>query len=150
MEKDKIMNNISDKIIALIEQARQAVVQSVNVAMVYTYYQIGELLVNEWQKGEKRAEYGTQLLTTISADLTKVFGRGFSVQNLERMRNFFLIYSNSSTVLRNSAVFQKSSNRLRKSDTSQKSSSVMRIFDAEPKVCFLPISWTHYSFLIRI
>jgi len=84
------MNKISNKIIALIEQARQAVTRNVNSVMVVTYYHIGRMLVEEWQKGEERAEYGTQLLANISADLTKVFGKGFSVQNLERMRNFFL------------------------------------------------------------
>jgi predicted nuclease of restriction endonuclease-like (RecB) superfamily len=137
MGKVKKVGNISDKIISLVKQARQTVAQNVNVAMVFTYYQIGGLLVHEWQKGEKRAEYGTQLLTNVSADLTKAFGKGFSVQNLERMRNFFLLYSNSSTQLRNSDVFKKSSNTL-------------RIFNDCSGVCFLPISWSHYLFLMRI
>jgi hypothetical protein len=39
--------------------------------MVFTYYNIGRLLVDEWQQGEKRAEYGTQLLANVSSDLTK-------------------------------------------------------------------------------
>ena len=134
MEESK---NISDKIIALVEQARQSVVRNINSTMVFTYYHIGRMLVEEWQKGEKRAEYGTQLLTNVSANLTNAFGKGFSVQNLERMRSFFLIYSNSSTLLRNSDVFQKSSNSL-------------RIFDNEQEIRFLPISWSHYLFLMRI
>ncbi|MCL2130875.1 MAG: PDDEXK nuclease domain-containing protein [Lentimicrobiaceae bacterium] len=144
------MNDISDKIIALVEQARYAVVKNVNSVMVLTYYHIGKMLVEERQQGEKRAEYGTQLLANVSNDLTKVFGKGFSVQNLERMRNFFLIYSNSSNVLRNSDVFQKSSTLLRNSDELQKSSTLMRIFNSGSNVGFLPISWSHYSFLIRI
>jgi len=183
------MTNISDKIITLVEQAKQAVARNVNSAMVFTYYHIGRLLVEEWQQGEERAEYGTQLIATVSTDLTRVFGRGFSVPNLERMRNFFLIYSNCSKELRDSAVFRKSSNCLRisddspisstvsrKSDESPISASVMRksgkspisstvsrksdespifqptsgIFEYETDVRFLPISWSHYSFLIRI
>ena len=92
----KTMNNISDKLIALVEQARQTLVKNVNFAMVFTYYHIGKILVDEWQQGEKRAEYGSQLLANVSADLTKAFGKGFSIQNLERMRNFFLLYSKSS------------------------------------------------------
>jgi len=131
------MTAVSDKIIELVEQARRFVAKNVNCAIVFTYYQIGGILVSEWQKGEKRAEYGTQLLAGVSADLTKTFGKGFSVQNLERMRNFFLLYSKSSTELRNSAVFQKSSTSL-------------RIFDNETAVNFLPISWSHYLFLMRI
>ena len=163
MGKGKNVANISDKIIALIEQARQAVTKNVNSAMVFTYYHIGRMLVEEWQKGEERAEYGTQLLASVSADLTKAFGKGFSSDNLERMRKFFLLYSNSSKEFRNSAVFQKSATVLRISYDSQKSSSLMkksaafqksatlsRIFGNEPDICFLPISWSHYSFLMRI
>ena len=131
------MREISNHIIALVEQARQAVAKNVNSAMVFTYYHIGRILVEEWQKGEERAEYGTQLLANVSADLTKVYGKGFSVQNLERMRSFFLVYSNSSKLLRNAEVFQKSS-------------TLSGISYNDAQVCFLPISWSHYSFLIRI
>ena len=134
MKKEK---NISDKIIALIEQARQTVAKNVNSAMVFTYYHIGKILVEEWQQGEKKAEYGTQLIANVSANLTKTFGRGFSVDNLERMRKFFLLYSNFSKELRNSDVFQKSA-------------TLLRISGEESDVLFLPISWSHYSFLMRI
>jgi predicted nuclease of restriction endonuclease-like (RecB) superfamily len=94
--------------------------------------------VEEWQKGELRAEYGSKLLQTISNDLTIKFGKGFSVQNLERMRNFFGLYSNSSKELRNSDLFQKSSNVLRISNDNSK------------ETILLPISWSHYLFLMRI
>ena len=170
------MGKLSYKIISLVQQARQSVARNVNSAMVFTYFQIGRLLVEEWQRGEERAEYGRGLLENISVDLTEVFGRGFSVQNLEYMRKFFLVYSNCSRELRNSAIFQKSANYLRISDESQISqsltgkseeppisSSLMTKSDEFPisqsvtgkfedwaDVCFLPISWTHYSFLIRI
>jgi len=157
------MNNISDKIIILIEQARQAVAKNVNSAMVFTYYHIGRMLVEEWQQGEKRAEYGTQLLATVSADLTKTFGKGFSIPNLERMRNFFLIYSKSSNSLRESAVFENSSTVSKisgefensstvskNSEDFENSSTVSRNSDGVPDIRFLPITWSHYSFLMRI
>jgi len=144
------MNNVSNQIIALIEQARQTVVRNTNTTMILTYYHIGRLLVEEWQQGERKAEYGAQLLASVSADLTKTFGKGFSADNLERMRKFFLLYSNSSSVLRNSDIFQKTATVLRISDDSQISASLTRKFDGESEVCFLPISWTHYSFLMRI
>jgi len=195
------MDKISDKIIELVQQARQSVVRNVNSVMVFTYYHIGRLLVEEWQQGEKRAEYGTKLIAKVSADLTRVFGKGFSVKNLEFMRKFFLVYSNSSKELRNSAVFQKCEPLMRIADDPQISSSVMmesaespisstvsrksaeppisstvftesdnppiyaslmRKSDEHPKsqsaigkseeveICFLPLSWSHYSFLMRI
>ncbi len=132
------MNEISIRITELIQKAREHVVKTANTTMVFTYYQIGSIIVEEWQKGELRAEYGSKLLQSISNDLTIKFGKGFSVQNLERMRNFFGLYSNSSKELRNSDVFQKSSNVLRISNDNSK------------ETILLPISWSHYLFLMRI
>lgn len=106
------MNEISVKITELIQNAREHVVKTANTTMFFTYYQIGSIIVEEWQKGELRAEYGLILPLLISVDLMAKFGKGFSVQNLERMRNFFVLCSNSSKQLRNSEVFQKSSNVL--------------------------------------
>ena len=138
-EIEKIsMKEISIRITELIQKAREHVVKTANTTMVFTYYQIGSIIVEEWQKGELRAEYGSKLLQSISNDLTIKFGKGFSVQNLERMRNFFGLYSNSSKELRNSDVFQKSSNVLRISNDNSK------------ETILLPISWSHYLFLMRI
>jgi predicted nuclease of restriction endonuclease-like (RecB) superfamily len=74
----------------------------------------------------------------LSADLSQKGLKGFSVQNLERMRNFYNIYSISSSELRNSILFQNSSNELRISDNN------------ETTIKILPISWSHYMFLMRI
>lgn len=132
------MNLLSNKIILLIQDVRAKVATYANTAMVCTYFEIGKMIVEELQSGEKRAEYGTNLLKIVSKDLIKKDLKGFSVQNLERMRNFYVLYSNSSTELRNSSVFQKSSNEL-------------RIFNnTEHNIKILPISWSHYLFLMRI
>ena len=133
----QIANAITNKIVLLVEQARKSVAKNANVTMVFTYFHIGKLLVEEWQQGKKRARYGENVLKNISANLTDKLGKGFSVQNLERMRNFFLLYSNSSKELRNSDVFIKSSNSL-------------GIFDNNLSINILPISWSHYLFLMRI
>lgn len=127
---------LSDKIIQIITEAKQSVAKTANTAMVYSYFCIGKLIVEEMQEGNLRAEYGSQLLIQVAAELTQKMGRGFSVQNLERMRKFFLVYSKSSNELRNSEVFEKSSNGL-------------RIFK-NTEVKLLPISWSHYLFLIQI
>ncbi|MBZ0107063.1 MAG: DUF1016 N-terminal domain-containing protein [Candidatus Scalindua rubra] len=47
--------------------------------------------VDFWEDGKKRAGYGEQLLISLSADIA-AFGKGFSVENLQRMRQFFLAY----------------------------------------------------------
>jgi hypothetical protein len=83
----------------LLDQARKQVVQTVNTTMIKTYFEIGKMIVQDEQKGKNRAEYGKETLKNLSLELTKEYGKGFSVRGLERMRAFYLIYSKSSTVL---------------------------------------------------
>jgi predicted nuclease of restriction endonuclease-like (RecB) superfamily len=85
----------------LIVLARQNVVRAVNQTMVLTYFEIGKMIIEEEQQGQNRAEYGKQTLKELSKKLTQQFGKGFSVENLDRMRFFYKIYQNqiSSTAL---------------------------------------------------
>lgn len=92
------MNSIIDtkflgEIKELVNSAKQRVVTSINIAMVYTYYEIGKRIVEQEQKGANRAEYGKELLKQLSAILTKEFGRGYSSDNLNLFRKFYLVYS---------------------------------------------------------
>ena len=96
------INNLANKIEILIQEARQHIVSSVNTAMVYTYYEIGRYIVEDEQNGQNRAEYGKSVLKKLSAYLTPKFGKGFSVDNLQNMRNFYLCYSKYETLSRNS------------------------------------------------
>jgi predicted nuclease of restriction endonuclease-like (RecB) superfamily len=84
---------LSEEIAALLNDARNSVIQAVNHTMVLTYFEIGRIIVEEEQNGNERAEYGTQLLTVLSQNLTIEFGKGFSVTNLKQMRQFYLAYS---------------------------------------------------------
>ena len=88
---DVLFERISD----LIEQARRRVMTSVNIAEVYTKYNIGQYIVEEEQQGNARAEYGKQVLKELSARLTERFGDGWSVESLKLCRRFFMVYSNS-------------------------------------------------------
>ena len=60
--------------------------------MVYAYFEIGRMIVEEEQQGKNRAEYGKALLQKLSAVLSEEFGKGFSVTNLRQMRGFYLAY----------------------------------------------------------
>ncbi len=134
------MKKLSSKIVLLIEEARQRVATVANTAMVYTYFEIGKVIIEELQEGEKRAAYGKSLLKDVSKDLTAKLGSGFSVQNLERMRSFYLLYSNSPAVMRNLKEIQKSSSAMRISKKTNVENGI-RIFN---------LSWTHYLILLRI
>lgn len=85
-------NDLIQNIVAIIHQARYQVRQTVNQAMVQSYWEIGRLLVEDEQQGESRAEYGKAVLQNVSERLTAMFGKGFDVTNLRKMRQFFLVF----------------------------------------------------------
>jgi predicted nuclease of restriction endonuclease-like (RecB) superfamily len=76
----------------LLIHSRQQLQQTVNTAMVQTYWQIGRLIVEDEQKGESRAEYGLQQLEYLAEKLQSEFGKGFNARNLRNMRQFYLYY----------------------------------------------------------
>lgn len=80
--------------------ARTHVRQTVNAAMVQTYWQIGRLIVEDEQGGEKRAEYGKRVLPELAKRLSAEFGKGFSAQSLWNYRQFYLEFPILSTAWR--------------------------------------------------
>lgn len=82
--------------------------------MIFTYFQIGRMIVEEEQKGKERAEYADKTLKQLSRDLNKEFGRGYSVDNLERCRKFYFTYHSriSASVMRK----LNSSSKIRSND----------------------------------
>ncbi len=90
--------NFYQDIKSLLQKARNQVYQTINATMTQTYYEIGKRIVEEEQGGESRAEYGIGLISNLSMELTKEFGKGFSEQNLKNMRQFYLIYQKRQTL----------------------------------------------------
>ena len=80
--KTDFLKNVSD----ILTQARKNAKTAVNLSMVYAYFEIGKMIVEEEQQGDNRAAYGKYLLQTLSDYLTKQFGKGFSVTNLKQMQ----------------------------------------------------------------
>ena len=76
----------------IVDVARSAAVRSVNAAMTAAYWMIGQRIVEFEQSGAERAAYGAALLGRLAADLSRRFGRGFSRQNLQQMRQFYLAF----------------------------------------------------------
>jgi len=74
----------------LLQQGRQQAAQSVNTILVQTYWLIGQHIVEFEQKGNQRAEYGSQLLDSLSRDLTLAYGKGFGRSNLFQIRLFYI------------------------------------------------------------
>ena len=85
-------NAVHSEIVLLLDAARSAVARSVNAVMTATYWEIGRRIVEQDQGGHDRAAYGEALIERLAGDLTKQFGRGFSRQNLQQMRSFYLAW----------------------------------------------------------
>jgi predicted nuclease of restriction endonuclease-like (RecB) superfamily len=82
-------DDVLNEFVELIESARRASARAVNAVMTATYWEIGRRIVEREQGGGQRAAYGEALLNRIAEDLTRRFGRGFGVDNLQRMRAFY-------------------------------------------------------------
>ena len=85
-------NELLGSIRTLLVDGRKQVATAVNTAMVQTYWHIGRLIVEDEQQGESRAEYGKQILKSLSVSLTEEFGKGFDARNLRHMRQFYLVF----------------------------------------------------------
>ncbi|WP_348798631.1 PDDEXK nuclease domain-containing protein [Flavobacterium adhaerens] len=137
---NNLQNNVVFQQVAeLLQNARQQVLRTVNSTMVYTYFEIGRIIVEEEQNGKNRAEYGKHILKGLSEQLTVEFGKGFSVENLDRMRKFYKTYTISSSLMTKLQI--------------PISSSLSRNFEEEKTkslISFFKLTWTHYIFLMRI
>ncbi|MEM9888580.1 MAG: PDDEXK nuclease domain-containing protein, partial [Bacteroidota bacterium] len=109
-------------VVQLLHTAKRESVQAVNETMVFVYFEVGRMIVEQEQEGNDRAKYGSELLRHLSEVLTEEFGKGFSVSNIQQMRNFYLAYRNQQTLSVNSLTNGKR----------------------------FGLSWSHYLLLIRI
>jgi predicted nuclease of restriction endonuclease-like (RecB) superfamily len=125
----------------LLASARQFAKRQLDSAIVTTYYEIGRMIVEREQQGQKRAQYGTKLIKGLSEHLTVQYGRGFSVVNLQSIRKFYQVYSQS---------IQQSLTAKSENET-----AMMSIFDADVQKgqslsAQFNLTWTHYQILMRI
>ena len=127
-----------DRVVSILEQARSNVVRAVNSQMVIAYWLVGREIVLELQCGEGRAEYGKKVLTELSANLSKRYGKGFSVTNLRYFRLFYQAYSERSPEIRHKAcdVLEELSLVVEKSEYIRGFSPVL--------------SWSHYRALTKV
>jgi len=91
-------NKLVSDIGTLLNNGRKQMAIAVNTSMVQTYWSIGKHIVEFEQKGNERAEYGSNLINRLSRDLTERYGKGFGKSNLLYIRKFYLTFPKSGTV----------------------------------------------------
>jgi predicted nuclease of restriction endonuclease-like (RecB) superfamily len=87
-----IQQEMISQIREIMINARKNAATQVNNELLTAYWNIGRVIVEHEQGSDIRAEYGQSTLKQISKQLTKEFGRGFSVSNLQFMRRFYQTY----------------------------------------------------------
>lgn len=137
-----LSSNLYSSVKHLIENAKNKIVRNINMTMIMTYYQIGEIIVEDEQSGRDRAEYSKETLKNLSKQLIEEFGRGYSVDNLQWMRKFYLMFQKriSQNVNSTSGKYETLS-RISVEDPNYETLSRNSVFT---------LSWSHYIQLMKI
>jgi len=163
-------SSLLGRIADILVEARIKVVREINKAQVLAYWEIGREIIEFEQKGKIRADYGQRLLIKLSEDLVQKFGRGFSVDNLQLMRRFYITFPGKQiyeTLSRKSQKRQTVSDESLKGKQFQaasgKSETVSRKFTIPQTVSakfqksqtvsgkFEPmLAWSHYCELLKV
>jgi len=117
---------VLNEIATTLESVHRQVARAINTLMTATYWRIGKRIFEFEQGGTDRAEYGAALVKRLAADLSKRFGRGFALRNLNYMRQFYRLWPVSET----STLPVES-----------------ELVDASPE---FPLPWSHYVRLVSI
>lgn len=127
----------------LIDSARNNMGQMANSITVITSFLLGHYIVEQEQQGQERAKYGSKIIDSLSAYLTKEYGRGFSRSNVAGMRQFYMTYRD-----RENAIIQSQIGQLG-SEIEIVQSGIRELDLTYAKLPF-KLSWTHYQVLMRI
>lgn len=129
----------------ILDAARTGIARTVNTTQVLANWLVGREIVEEEQSGERRAGYGSKLLARLSVRLIREYGRGYSVDNLEAFRQFYLEYPGliSETARRKLLL-------PRISETVSRKSAVGNTTTPRPGRLHPDLSWSHYRCLLRV
>lgn len=109
--------------------------------MTATYWLIGRGIIEEEQRGRKRAGYGDELIEQLARDLTARFGRGFGRSNLSQIRAFYLAYPN---------ILQTASGELGAGDSAEIVQTASGESELRRVASTLPLPWSHYVHLLTV
>jgi hypothetical protein len=134
-----------DRVATILDAARSCVVRAVNSRMVLAYWLIGREIVQEFQGGDERAEYGKRVISDLCAKLTQRYGSGYSAANLWLFRQFYHVFQE-----RQSAIL-KPLGRESGFDPEQILDPLGRETETSGKAPFHPqLSWSHYRAIMRV
>jgi len=146
----KAVDILLPEIRSLIESARHRAVTAANLSMVSLYWNIGRVINTEVQKVPGRADYGTQIVERLAAELNRDYRRGFSAPNLWDMKRFHGAFQILQPVARESAILSPPA---RESALAASTRSSAMASDERLLVDFskhFHLGWSHYRILLGI
>ena len=135
--KSKEYKILVDTISQIIVSAQNSIAKTVNKTMIFTYWNVGKYIVEFEQNGEKRAEYGTELLKKIGLDLTARIGKGFSWRNLYNMKRFYIEFPILQTLSAKSSI-----DKLQTSSAKLENDILIKSIDK--------LNWSHFVRLLSV
>src|SRR5574337_129266 len=130
---------LMQRIVQILETARERVVRTVNASTVTAYWLIGRELVEAIQQGEQRAAYGQALIARLAEQLTASYGPGFSAANLKNLRQFYVAYADRIRY----PLGSESSKKAALAEIHHPAGGELPAFDPR-------LSWSHYRALMRV
>lgn len=144
--------HLYERIAVILDEARSRVARSVNTAMVHAYWLIGREIIEVEQEGAERATYGEGVVRRVATRLSGRFGRGFSLANLKRMKQFYVAFPRGSALPNGDA--EKGSTALSLSpgmDGGEIGATPSSLSTGVATVLFPPLlGWSHYLVLLRV
>ena len=152
MQNHQIDNLYKDACI-IIDKAQQTAYSSVNETLIKRNWLLGLRIQHEIFK-ERRAEYGKQVIKSLSEDLVKRYGRGFSMRNLYYFIDFYQEHNDFFLMKEEKEAVDTDENKLQ--SLTAKSDAVQSLLDQIPMTQILQsltakspirLSWTHYNII---
>lgn len=80
----------------ILDDAKNKTYAAANNIMTYAYWNVGKRIIEQEQKGDSKARYGSYLVKRLSQELSEEYGIGFSVANIRNCRQLYLTFPKES------------------------------------------------------
>ncbi len=80
----------------ILDEAKSKTYEAANNIMTYAYWNVGKRIIEQEQKGNRKAKYGSYLIKRLSQELSDEYGIGFSVANIRNCRQLYLTFPKKS------------------------------------------------------
>ena len=97
IKSEVLRKEFYNEIMNFVNESKKQIVSYVNTTILYTYWNIGKMIIEE-QNGNEKAKYGNKLISELSKQMTKDFGKGYDGRNLRHMRRFYICFPIWATV----------------------------------------------------